>query len=173
MDSLLTLRFDSPLQDTASSIFLSLPPSHCNAMQSKIVSLSSLNVDCLSPLRDSCQRGFSTCRVHFKHLVLVEPHLSLPLPFHFLTPPSLPPGRGRCSHHLSAAGCWQRVRGPQDLCGASYGLQRHFAGAPALPACSCLRRFCMEVMSFSITFTLTARSRSPPFSVPHVSPLCI
>lgn len=143
-------------------------------MQCKIVSLSSLNVDCISPLWDSCQQGFRTCHVHFKHLVLVKPHLSLSpsLSFHFPTPPSLPARRGRRSHHLSAAGCLQWVGGPQDFCGA-YGLQRRFAGAPGLPACSCLQRGCMGTMSFSVTFTLSARARIPPFSVPHASPLCI
>ena len=139
-------------------------------MQCKIVFLSSLNVNCISPLRDSCQQCFSTCRVHFKHLVLAKPHLSLSLSFHFLTPLSLPPCRGRHSHHLSAAGCLQRVGGPQDLCRA-YGLQRHFAGALGLPACSCLQRGCMEMVSFSITFTLTARTRIPPFSAPHIPPV--
>lgn len=142
-------------------------------MQCKIVSLSSLNVDRISPLQDSCRQGFSTCSVHFKPLIPVNPHLSLSLSFHFLTLPSPPaPCRGRCSHHLSAAGCLQRVGGRRDSCGA-YGLQRHFAGALGLPACSCLQRGCMERMSFSITFTLTACSRIPPFSVPHVCPLWI
>lgn len=48
MASLLTLCFDSPLQDIASSIFLSLPPRHWNAMQ-----------NCLS-LLPKCRRHFST-----------------------------------------------------------------------------------------------------------------
>lgn len=107
-------------------------------MQCKIFSLSSLNVDCISPLWDSCQQCFSTCCVHCKHLLLVKPHLSLPLFLSFPIP-SLAPGVQRKpfsspEHCRLLCSRWEDPRIFVELMDCSSTLQEHRL---CLPAAAC------------------------------------